>query len=398
MKLNPIIMREYYGEPLTMTQKENLAYLYDKHGELEVQRVMFHGVRALRKKEYEAYPRELEDSYYEESDTVVISTPPEPRPATKYLNRHSGTTERETPEQGLLQVSARHHAEGIVVYGNSYSPSRSPPKAEKSSIKEKPHWPTRGELVAKAKAFEAVEEESVLLKRPPEPEAGLQVEEELAPLKEAQRYCHKRGFIPRRQPFKLWIEEHKKRIAAGQVPNRDEYMWEAIEDARVGEPEEIVEYGKAIGADWDKLYGPNFDPVFAERELRAPGAKREGWQRMKDKREPLWTKQCRWREWRRQIALKNAQKANAEAQAECRRHETLDEEAKRLEDKRKREKERYHKKIEAQGGEVRAKRTPSEQREARLKAKRDAEKARRDKKKAGRVVQEEQNEEEVEPC
>jgi hypothetical protein len=370
--LNPIIMRKYIGVPLSMCQRSNLAVLYNKYGEMNIEGCIFHGTRSLGKKDYEAHPREVNDSYYEDSeDTVVISPPPEPRPITKFINRRSCTTECETPEPVLQPVSARHRAKGIVAYGSNCSPSKSPPKAEKPSAEEKPHWSTLDELVAKAKASTAARDVISLSKRSPELKSGDHAKEEQVTSKKIQRVRQRRGFIPRSQPFKLWIEEHKKKIAEGKVPTRAEYVWEAIEESRIGELDEIKEYAGRIGSDWDQLYSKNFDPVFAERELREPGVRREGWQRMKDKREQLRTKQYPGLEWRRLIALEKAKKANAKAQEESRLHETIDEEAKRLKGQRKIDHKRYRERVAAQGGEVRERLEPEEQKKARKTAQAD---------------------------
>ena len=432
--LNPIIMREYLQESLTLRQRSNLTNLYAKYGELNVQRVMFHGVRALRKKDYDPCPREENDSFYEDSEeTLDIYPPPGERPVMKFLNRRTETTENETPEPFHIQHQAntielgervsplpspkrtrgkemseekadkKYHLnfkqwdEGIAVLGSDVE-DEYVDDTEKPHIEEKPYWPTLNELVSRAKACEQAKEESTLSKRPPQVVPTIEAQEESANSKKLRRPPQKRGFIPRRQSFKLWIEEHKKKIAEGKVPTKATFIWEALEESRIGELDEMREYTRKCGNDWEALYGENFDPVFAERGLRAPGVRREGWQRMKDKREPLRTKQALGLELERFEALDEFKKANAEAQAETRRHETLDEEAKRLKDMRKRRNESYRQQVEDQGGEVRAKRTPSEQRKARLKAKKDAEKARRDQKKAGSVVRQEKSEEDGEPC
>jgi hypothetical protein len=105
--LKPIIMREYIGEPLSMRQRSNLVVLYKNYGETTVQGAIFHGTRALGKKQYDPFPREVNDSFYEDSEeTINISPPPEPRPLTKFLNKRSQTTVDKTLEPSGLQPQA----------------------------------------------------------------------------------------------------------------------------------------------------------------------------------------------------------------------------------------------------------------------------------------------------
>jgi hypothetical protein len=282
-------------------------------------------------------------------------------------------------EKVVKPPKARYWEQDIVAFASDREESSE--EVEKPLVEEKPYWPTLDELVSKAKAFEADHHVISLSKRSPQLVPTIEAQEEPVNSKKLRRPPQKRGFIPRRQPFKLWIEEHKKKIAEGKVPTKAAFVWEALEESRIGELDEMREYMRKCGNDWEAFYGENFDPVFAERELRAPGVRREGWQRMKDKREPLRTEQSPGLEWKRLEALEEFKKANAEAQEERRRQETLDEEANRLKDDRIRHKERYRQMIEAQGGHVRERLSPNSQKDARRKAKAEAEKIRRAEKK-----------------
>lgn len=336
--------------------------------------------------------------------------------------------QEETAEKEISKQAKTHHRDRVIIACNSsQSPSKSPPKVEKPLVEEKP-WLTLDEQVARTKASEAARVEASrplkkkrktnrhdpyddyeagghmpynnkltleqnndildyqgaydeaqaktcspqpifsLSKRRPQLKADGQAEEEQVRFRKIYKVRHRRGFIPRNQPFKLWIEEHKKRIAEGNVPTKDQWVWEAVEATGKGESPENLYYAKRVGDDWELIYGKNFDPVFAERALREPKARRERWQMMKDKREKLRTKQAPGLEWYRLKALEKSMKAEAEAQAEHRRHETLDEEAKRLKDQRKRDNRRYRKWVEAQGGIVKERLDPEEQKAARREA------------------------------
>lgn len=151
--LKPIVICRSIGFPLTSKQKANLAHLTEKYGELQIQRAEFDGLQRMRATCYQPDIRETHDSYYEESDETLVFTPPSER-VEKLPNTSTTISARQTPELSILQVSARHKAEGIVAYGSSCSISRSLPKVEKPSAVERPHWPTLDELVSKAKALE----------------------------------------------------------------------------------------------------------------------------------------------------------------------------------------------------------------------------------------------------
>jgi hypothetical protein len=94
-----------------------------------------------------------------------------------------------------------------------------------------------------------------------------------------------------RNHFQLWIEEHRRRILSGGIPSREEYRNSQLGDRQWCDGYDMLDTGKKINKDWDLIYGPNCNFVFAERVLREPGVKLAQWQKTKDWREARNTKQ-----------------------------------------------------------------------------------------------------------
>jgi hypothetical protein len=258
--LNPIIMRDYYREPLTKKQKDNLVYLYEKYGELDVQRVMFHGVRSLRKNEYEAHPREVNDSYYEDSeDTVEISPPFGPRPLTQFLEKRTRSTAGETPESFRqhqattkpcetasafidhqiletmnemkaiaevwlnenqedvcesmqLDLKFSHWEQDILALNSDYEESLA--DAEQPQVKEVPHSPTFEELVNRRKA--KPESLKVLLSQQPTKASKVPVEDRDV----VERLEDERNFVRRVRAGEMFIFDPLK-VTSEQLQDFD---------------------------------------------------------------------------------------------------------------------------------------------------------------------------------
>lgn len=240
-------------------------------------------------------------------------------------------------------------------------------------------------------------EDSMLVKRPPQFEM---VEEEQEARWVPPRFETSIPVITgyQRQPaFKLWIEEHDMKIAAGGIPLREEFINDGLMRRGCGDEEEIIYYGQKYGKEWDKLYGPKREYVYAERALRKPDVRLQSWQKMKDRREWLHTRQQLHSDKVNQERLDHLDRIKAEDKErhrKAREKETLDQERYRLKKQRLiNQHNRDQKKLD-RGESLKHRLTPEE----RKKARRDADRLRKQNKKAEKTVPEEQNGEELEPC
>lgn len=251
-----------------------------------------------------------------------------------------------------------------------------------SESQSQPHWQTWSERLDQATTARALwqKEDSMLVKRPPQLEMTQEGEEgvQLMPHQPVTSVPKIAGY--QRQPaFKLWIEEHDRKIAAGEIPKRQDYIWEAVERRQCGEEDDIIFYGQKYGCRWDQLYGSELNYVYAERMLRDPNVPSEPWQRKKDQREWLHTKHRHARvDEDRVKKLEEIKAKQRKYMEEFRRRETLDKERERQEEDRLRaQRNRDQKKLD-RGEPLKKRLTPEEQKAARRKA--DA--ARKQKKRA----------------
>jgi len=261
-------------------------------------------------------------------------------------------------------------------------------EAEKSPLKLTPHRQTLEERVAQSKAMLAQwdkEECPNLKKRPPRLEMAKEGEEgvQLVPQKQRKRKTrvakeHSSGRTP---AFRLWVEEFERRIAAGETQKRDDFISDRLPKTS-GSDFELVYYGQKHGEEWDRLYGPNRDLVYAERILRDPNFLLESWQKTKDYRESLHTQQYWFLEGKRAKKLDDIKEKEKASQAKRRAKETLDQEAERLKKQRAiNQRNRDQAKLN-RDEPLKERLTPEEQKEARKKAKAECEKRRRLEKKA----------------
>lgn len=225
-------------------------------------------------------------------------------------------------------------------------------------------------------------DQSSLVKRPPELVAGSMSPERKTRLRfgsETRARCwapkkKSKGRIGRRptsreQPFQRWIKDHKEKIEAGVFQSRGDYVLDRVNRFDPNNSCDFSYLARRYGEDWEDLYGPNFKPVEAERELREAGVPLQPWQRTKDCREPLSTKQPPGRERHRLEVVEKKREENRIAQAARREKEHPEQKEERLEERREKEKMSYRKKIKDQGGQVRESLDPEAQKVARKEAK-----------------------------
>jgi hypothetical protein len=195
-RLKPIIMKKYLQEPLSMRQRSNLVALYEKYSEMKVEGVIFHGMRAMGKKQYIPCPREENDSFYEDSEeTIDIEPPAGPTPVTIFLQSHTQSTVGETLEQIQLPrkattkpsepistqlssfarvyemseekifkpLKAQYWEQYIVAFNSDREESSE--EVEKHLVEVKPYQPSLGDLLTRAKASQSADEERLLGKR-----------------------------------------------------------------------------------------------------------------------------------------------------------------------------------------------------------------------------------------
>lgn len=238
-------------------------------------------------------------------------------------------------------------------------------------IQAPPCCPTSSEHVDQAKDAALPHQEdskSMLVKRPPQLMMADEDEEgvDLLPYMSIHLLPKLAGY--QRQPaFKLWAEEHNRRIAEGRIPSRSQYIWDELNKMTI--IDDMAYRGNVIGKDWDICYGPDRDLVVAERLLRTPGVPLEPWQRKKDSREALYTKQrYDFREEKRIKQLREINQKKREQMTIIREKETLDQERERQkEDRLRAQRNRNQKKLD-RGQSLKERLTPEEQKEARRKA------------------------------
>lgn len=284
----------------------------------------------------------------------------------------------------------------VVALDSDAEETRLPQTAGKTrspSISE-PHWQTWSERLDQANTTRALwqTEDSMLTKRPPQLQMADEGEEgvQLVPQQPLRSIPKITGY--QRQPaFKLWIEEHDRKIAAGDIPKKHTFIEEGLTKERRGGDDDLIYYGQKYGREWDKLYGPERNYVYAEWVLRDPAIPSEPWQRTKDHRMWLHTKHrhVRINEDRLQ-KLEDIKEKQKKYMEKFRARETVDQERDRQKADRLRAQKNYEKnKLIEQKMPVRSKRSPSEQREARREAKRLAAEKRRRAEKAKDNAQEE---------
>lgn len=305
----------------------------------------------------------------------------------------SDCQQEEVIEEKKVGKEARFEdwADDIMAFDSDAEETR-PPLAVKtpgSLSPAEPVLPTWNECLAKLTVAQALwqEEDRMLVKRPPQLKMDEEGEEgvQLVP-NYLSRPLPKISGYQRQPAFKLWIEEHDKMIAEGRIPSRESFIWAGLTRRRCHQEDDMAYYGQKDGKEWDRLYGANLNYIYAEGVLRNPDVPAEPWQRTKDFRERLLTKQFPQFEKARENKVKAIKDKKRSYMEEFRRNETLEQEEKRQKADRLRAQKNYEKNKRMP---VRSKRSPSEQREARREAKRLAAEKRRRAEKAKDSAQEE---------
>jgi hypothetical protein len=187
-------------------------------------------------------------------------------------------------------------------------------------------------------------------------------------LKNSKPIGVRKTMAPRTNHFQLWIEEHRRRILSGGIPSREEYRNSQLEGRQWCDGNDMLAAGKKINKDWDLIYGPNCNFVFAERALREPDVKLAQWQKTKDWREARNTKQLPGLEEKRRRKNEETKQLDRDWHRTRWLHETLDEESSRKKVKRQHSKRKYADEKKKAGQEVRVKKCPEEQKNARREA------------------------------
>lgn len=194
----------------------------------------------------------------------------------------------------------------------------------------------------------------------PEMREGSESLERMAPKKRRESPSPRRP-TTREQPMKAWIREHKAFIENGGAPDRYKWAREKTDKRTdMDDPNSYWDWMIRYGKLWDRVFGENFDPDFAERYLRPRGTRLLPWQKIKDYREDhrIPHRDLNWQQYQ---ALLDENDKNAKARKASRARLSTSTKKNKLKKRRLREQEAYRNKKEAQGGKVREKRSPKSQ-------------------------------------